>query len=107
MGMNLLKNCMTNNTPDAIAANPNPKYYNVIGYHKFDKAFILKIHYHHCTNYEGLKIILYKGQFNPLMLQAPLDPHFKENKGKYPKPFARFEPTDEGMFTAIQLAKSL
>lgn len=99
--------CITNYSLEAIPANPNPENYNVISFMQFDKAFILKIHYENCTNYEGLKIILYKGKFNPLMLQAPLDPHFCELQGKYPKPFARFEPTDIGMDMAIQLAKLL
>ena len=99
--------CITNSAPEAITANPDPKHYNVISYQHFDKAFILKVHYEHCNNYEGLKIILYKGQMTNGMLQEPLDPHFREEQGKFPKPFARFEPTDIGMNTAIQLAKLL
>lgn len=99
--------CCTNSTTDAIPANPSPDNYSVISFIQFDNAFVLKVHYANCTAYEGLKIILYKGTFNPLMLNAPLDPHFRETRGKFPKPFARFEPTDIGMNTALQLAKLL
>ena len=99
------RSCYTNNNVQA--PNPDLEHYKIISIHHFYRAFILKVHYKNCTNYEGIKIILYKGKCNPFMLQAPLDPHFTEFYSKFPKPFARFEPTEEGLNAAITLAKQL
>jgi len=70
---------------------------------------ILIITYENCNNYEGKKILLYKNtDINNLLLTNKhlIDPHFSDNK-KFISPFARFEPTDEGLKAAIETAKQI
>ena len=87
--------------------NPNPLNFNIINSIEEGGYLIILIHYPDCTNYEGRKILVYKGIDKArLVLQRSIDPHFSENKEKY-SPIARFVPTIEGWEMAIALVKSL
>jgi hypothetical protein len=61
----------------------------------------MKVKYDDCTNFEGVKIMVFKGQYKNRIW---LDPHFAENEKA---PIARFKPTSEGWDMAIKLAKAL
>ena len=66
---------------------------------------VVKIQYPNCTNYEGNKILVYKGlQVRDIQAMNEIDPHFLGGKVS---PFARFEPTALGLEAAITLAKLL
>lgn len=83
------------------APNPNPSNFEILqkGFSK-SGYLILKVHYPDCTNYEGIKILVYKN--DKILTQETIDPHFSENE-KFESPIARFEPTEFGW----ELAKKL
>ena len=92
-------NCSVN--IKAPAPNPDPSRWVLIEKLQYTNAYVLKVKYKDCTNFEGIKIMVYKGQYRH---KEYLDPHFQElTKG----PIARFEPSREGYEMAIKLAKSL
>lgn len=70
-----------------------------------NKSFtILRVKYEGCTNYEGFKILVYKGHvLKELVVATELDPHFCE---KHLAPIARFAPTEEGLRLALNLKDS-
>lgn len=85
-----------------ISPNPNPKVWKIIKYKQLKDFLVVKIKYPNCTNYEGNKVLVFKGiSLNTLISQKEIDPHFSENKNKY-SPIARFEPTEEGWIMAIR-----
>ena len=86
--------------------NPNPANYVIKKSEEVGAFLILLIHYPDCTNYEGNKILVFKG-VKPLDLlnQKLIDPHFFVDP-KVASPIARFVPTDEGWEMAIRFAKA-
>jgi len=65
---------------------------------------IAEVQYPNCTNFEGKKILVFKGMtIRELATLDELDPHFYEDS----KLIARFVPTCEGMSMARSLAYSL
>jgi hypothetical protein len=85
-----------NGDEDKKSQNPNPKRYSVKRMHKKGDFLILKINYPDCTNYEGNKILVYKGcTMVELAQQESIDPHFSDSK-EFHSPIARFRPDDEG-----------
>lgn len=96
--------------PPAKAAklpNPDPDNYKVVKAEQVGEFLLLKIHYPDCTNYEGNKILVFKG-VTPLDLlnQRSIDPHFFQNK-TVKSPVARFVPTDEGWAMARTFAEAM
>lgn len=106
MGLNLLGRCAsspyasTNN--QAIA--PKGDNFKVTKWFASGEFLIVEINYPNATNYEGNKIVVYKGvvDLEDLLEQTNgiLDPHFTD---KSFSPIARFEPTPFGR----QLAKMM
>lgn len=83
--------------------NPNPNRYSIIESIERNDFLLIKINYSDCLNYEGNKILLYKGvDLTSLLSQGSIDPHFSENKNYY-SPIARFEPTDNGWNMALSI----
>ena len=100
MGMPIgIKSCSLE--PLKPAGNPNPDRWELIKKVEFKNAYVLKVRYFDATNFEGIKISVYKGKYKKRLY---LDPHFDET-GK--SPFARLKPTVEGWNTALKLAESL
>jgi hypothetical protein len=61
--------------------NPNPNRYSIIESIERNNFLLIKINYIDCSNYEGNKILLYKGvDLTSLLSQGSIDPHFSENK---------------------------
>jgi hypothetical protein len=90
-----------------VLPNPNPERFKIISWHQNGKFLILYINYPDCTNYEGNKILLYKGCcIEDLVGQGSVDPHFSNNKEKI-SPIARFVPTLEGWDMAVKLIEAL
>ena len=81
--------------------NPNPLNFNILSNEYNDNFTAIVVHYPDADNYEGKKILVYKGNvIKELQEVKELDPHFCD---KHLSPIARFAPTDEG----IKLAKFL
>lgn len=92
-----------------VKGNPNPKKFEVLGEFSYRGWLILKVRYPDAKNYEGVKILVYKGVGSVKELLhvngGTIDPHFSDSKTHY-SPFARFEPTDQGMTTAMCLVNA-
>lgn len=90
------KSCYTNTQVYA----PSPDEFSMLDRKDFKNGYVLMLKYDNCNNYEGKKILVYKGQYKFSDIR---DPHFcKEDES----PFARFKPTKEGWKEACKLAKS-
>ena len=55
------RSCWTNN--EAPAPNPSPERWEIQQIWAYDNAYVLKVKYLDCTNYEGMKVMVYKGQY--------------------------------------------
>lgn len=87
--------------------NPNPLKYKILTATQIDIYLIVKIKYLACTNFEGVKILVYKDcTLKQLIKQKVIDPHFSENTNKK-SPIARFIPTEDGMKMAITFVETL
>jgi hypothetical protein len=84
--------------------NPVPDRYRITYQEQIGDYLIVKVEYPDCTNYEGLKIMLYKTTWENLSRQESIDPHFCED---CLSPIARFEPTERGLTMARFLANSM
>lgn len=99
-----MRNCSTNYYPrsyDAPAPNPNPSRWTPLEVKEYRNGYVMRVRYHDCTNFEGIKVIVYRGKYKP---REHLDPHFYDGKDA---PIARFRPDDEGWKMACKLAESL
>ena len=97
MGMSLGSSCSSGpNNPDAVA--PNPRNFKIIERRKYEHTTVLHVNYPNCTNYEGRKILVFKGI--PL-IEGELDPHFSEYDQSL---IARFAPTEDGWIQANDYA---
>jgi len=92
---------------DSYKQDPDPLNYKILSSFELGDYLILEIKYLNCTNYEGKKILVYKGvTLLELFNQKYLDPHFS-NSELYKHPIARFVPTVEGLAMAKSLAQYL
>lgn len=81
--------------------NPDPLNWTILEMKQFRNAYVLKVRYPNCSNFEGIKIMVYKGVFKPTEF---LDPHFFEDENS---PIARFKPNKEGIKLAFDLASRI
>ena len=82
--------------------NPNPGNFKINAICSIGEYCIVDVVYPDCTNYEGRKILVYKGVPHIKIVSAKvLDPHFCEGKDCI-SPIARFRPTDDGWNSALQ-----
>lgn len=103
MGMGIgHKSCYTNPSPAAIAPNPDPSNWTLVDKKIFSNGYVLKVRYNGCTNYEGIKVMVYRGKYK--RPTGFLDPHFS---GDSDSPVARFQPTAQGWADACEYAKKL
>lgn len=93
----------SNSKPDI---NPDPDNYKVVEAYEKNGFIVLKINYPNCTNYEGLKILVFHGiTMIDLINQRKIDPHFFESK-QYASPIVRFEPTVRGWEMALRFIET-
>jgi len=107
MGMKIFgsysKSDLDFNTNKISDFDPDPSKFEIKKVHRQNNHLVVLIHYPNCINYEGNKIIVYKNtELNILSNALQIDPHFTEKDIEL-KPFARFEPTDDGWKAAIAL----
>jgi len=105
MGLSPFKRCSTNYSSSAFPApNPDPKRWCLLICEQFDHGYVLKVRYLDCTNFEGIKIMVYRGNFRGERTVKHLDPHFTPGDDS---PIARFKPDAEGFKMARDLARGL
>lgn len=98
MGVSIFKKtCKTGQGP---APNPDPARWEIHWIWKKRHGHVLLVRYHDCTNFEGDKVLVFRGQYKE---RTRLAPHFSTAPDS---PFARFIPTKEGIKAAIKLAES-
>lgn len=95
--------CQTNYTPNAPAPNPDPKRWALLDVVEFPHAHVLKVRYYDATNFEGVKVMVYEGEY-PGYVKGSLDPHFAESGAS---PIARFRPDERGWQLACLFAEGL
>ncbi|MCK9458528.1 MAG: hypothetical protein M0R80_02665 [Proteobacteria bacterium] len=87
--------------------NPNPKNFEILYSEQIGEFLIVRIKYPDCTNFEGVKILVYaEGTVADLLAQGSIDPHFSNNPDFY-SPIARFVPTTGGMVMAKAFVKAM
>lgn len=108
MGMiSLFRSCSTNYQPSSVptpAPNPDPSRWKVLDVWQYKYAYVLKVHYLDCTNFEGVKVMVYRGAWPAAAPPALLDPHFTDSPDS---PIARFRPDKAGVEMARALARTL
>lgn len=85
-----------------VLPNPNKFRYRILGINTFKNNWcIVRIKYLDCTNYKGVKVLVYDsiGKFNKLQKKGAIDPHFDTESYS---PVARFEPSPRGYSLAIE-----
>lgn len=95
MGISIGKSCWS--SPYAVPnSNPDPEVFRILQEDLINGYLILLVEYPNCTNFEGKKLMVYKGFNSSAALlklnRGKLDPHFATTKGS---PIARFRPTEE------------
>jgi hypothetical protein len=84
--------------------NPNPAMFKLVRTVEVKNCTVALLQYVGCTNYEGSKIVVWKGvSAKWLKEQTVIDPHFTEDGAI----IARFVPTDEGWEMAKMFAMVL
>ena len=91
--------------------NPNPANWEILDDwwcgSAEDHYLVLKIRYPDCTNYEGIKILVYHNvKLQDLQEQKLIDPHFSDKVG-WQSPIARYEPTDRGWEMAQRFCRMM
>lgn len=81
----------------AIAPNPNPSNYTIEEHIVYDSCQLLKVVYHGCTNFEGVKLIVYPSDWK-YYIGKRLDPHFEDTTDA---PIARFNPNQFDLAVAF------
>jgi len=86
-------------------SNPDPSRYDILRSEQVGKFLVVMLRYHGCTNYEGVKVMVYADcTLKQLCAQKRIDPHFAESK-KFHSPIARFVPTEDGWEMAVNLCR--
>lgn len=82
--------------------NPNPGNFEIVEVVELENTYV-EVHYPDATNYEGRKILVYRGKRAAEVRNAKeLDPHFEKNATL--SPIARFEPSLAGRRLARAVA---
>lgn len=84
------------NKKEYYSPSPALENYTIVKHEQFGSNLVVQIKYNDVPNYEGNKVMVYKGcDIKTLKAQKLIDPHFSDNEEKH-SPFARFEPTENG-----------
>jgi len=104
MGLSPFSSCGTNyypaekNTPPP---NPDPSRWVLLEKIQYNNAYVLLVRYLDCTNFEGVKVMVFPGQYRP---RNTMDPHFSKDELS---PIARFRPDKKGIEMAKSCARNL
>ncbi len=85
--------------------NPDPRRFFIVKIESVGRWVVAMIDYPDCTNFEGMKILVWRGVSRYDIENALwIDPHFTEG---HLSPFARFKPTDAGWAAALQMCHAI
>lgn len=88
-----------------VEGNPNPANFTILSLETIQNHTICIAQYPDAWTFEGIKILLYRNTTAEEVRNLKLlDPHFSQT---LPSPFARFEPTPDGLMAARFVARSL
>jgi len=80
--------------PSDARGNPNPRNFIILKHEVVGRFVILEVKYPDCTNFEGIKILVFRDiPLHELLGRKELDPHFSRSKSA---PIARFSPQKTG-----------
>lgn len=106
MGCNFMKRSSDYrvSTEQYAPADPRPADFTLGRVTTIRDYVVAMVKYPHCTNFEGNKIIVWKGvALKDVREMSVIDPHFIEGKNIV----ARFIPTDEGWQMAVSMCWSM
>ena len=84
--------------------NPDPTQFVILRQQTMGDYIIVEILYPNCTNFEGKKILLFKGfSYEQIHSAKFIDTHFFDKHNDHPSPIARFEPTEFGWLLAVKV----
>lgn len=104
MGLNLFSSSTNWINNEKQAVDPNPSAFIVEDTKYVNGCTIALVKYSGCTNYQGQKLLFWTKIVKPEKWTR-VDPHFQENS--IYSPFARFEPTSNGLKAAVVLANNI
>lgn len=85
---------------------PDPRKFEIDVMHAVDHWLAVKVHYPDAGNYEGTKVLVFRGVTEATLQSLKfLDPHFCEKA--HISPVARFVPTREGWRMALAFIRML
>jgi hypothetical protein len=106
MRNSIRKNANNYETEKVSQFDPNPTNFIIRKYSQINGNLVILVNYPNCKNYEGDKVIVYKNtNWDEVKNLKELDPHFTDETTI--RPFARFEPTNEGWLKATELLNYL
>ena len=100
MGLSPFGNC-SGGYAVAPAPNPDPSRWNLLFVEQFKHAYLIAVRYLDCTNFEGVKVMVFRGTYVP---RERMDPHFSDGPES---PVARFRPDADGFKMARALAMGM
>lgn len=105
MGCSFMKSCGGYTEKKVyVSMNPNPKNFKIEKLLELENTYV-EIFYPDAKNYEGHKVLVFKGQVAKNLLSAiEIDPHFRDSGLS---PIARFKPDFYGKWLAMQITKGL
>jgi len=106
MGVGLFGRC-SSSSYSIPNSNPDPKKYRILQYLQKNHYLMVIVLYPDCTNFEGLKVMVYEHIHSVEELiqrtNGKLDPHFSKEDIS---PVARFKPTNDGIQMAIKFMET-
>jgi len=88
-----LSKALSGSSKDYSSVNPDPKKFTLIHVATNDRYTYAIVQYPNCTNYLGIKFLVYEGDITKELQEADsIDPHFLDRES----PIARFHPEKNG-----------
>ena len=105
MGISILGGSSGKWSVEPNPGNPDPGNFRIVHLDDYGANVVAVIRYPDAISYEGMKVLVFQGvTMRELRAAAIIDPHFRREGLA---PFARFEPTEEGLHAARLLAKNM
>jgi len=105
MGISIMGGSSGDWPVDPKPGNPDPSNFGVVHLDDYGANTVAVIRYPDAISYEGMKVLVFQGvTMQEVRAAAIIDPHFRREGLA---PFARFEPTVEGLHAARLLAKNI